>query len=712
MSANILSPEEREQFTRIPPVISDEELVRFFTLPPEYLETLNRRIGPAHQLSQAAHICILRWLGWSPTTITQLPRAALVALCQQLKLPVPGEDWEPLPERTSRLHAQRAREHLGWSRFTSGREKVLVEWLRPLAAEHDNRRALLNALLQHLYRQKIVRPGLSRLERLVETTRTIIRKEVEETINSQLTKKQKRQLDGLVVVPADEIYSPLQRLKQTPPKANGVQLLVVLEKIATIRALELDKLDLSDIHPNRVKLMAQRAKRRKHWAKKRLKLEQRYALLVCLLNQVLPSLIDLAIQMHKATIRQMFQRAEKRRNDQMLAHGKSLNSKVLLLARLADLILDEEGIPDAQLRAAIYHCVPRERLVDTVRECNEIAQPADYAPFTFVARGFSYLRRFGPHFLRALHFEAESEGNPLLKAIDFMKAVDDEERAFEDPPLDFVPWHWKSYVGGKEEPVNHRMYQFCLHDTCTALRMQCRCCLAKALERGELWVSDSQAYTSFRSDWISDEDWPAARKAFLAQYPELKDVEAFLDRAKATLDTQMTDANQVWPDLRDQVWIEDGTLHLSRLEADELPSGTTKLQGRLARLLPRIGIAQLLLEVNHWIKLDQCFTNLRDRKRPVKNSTERKVAVLMSEGLNIGLQDMSHCVPSMSYRDLAGTYDRYICEENLHRARDLRPKDTITLQQGRYGARINLPFCPSIHRYPTRGYATIVRLDS
>jgi hypothetical protein len=67
-----------------------------------------------------------------------------------------------------------------------------------------------------------------------------------------------------------------------------------------------------------------------------------------------------------------------------------------------------------------------------------------------------------------------------------------------------------------------------------------------------------------------------------------------------TLDTHTAAANRVWPDLQDEVWIKDDTVHLARLEARELPPGVARLQERLTRLFPRVRIAQLLLEVNHY----------------------------------------------------------------------------------------------------------------
>lgn len=175
------------------------------------------------------------------------------------------------------------------------------------------------------------------------------------------------------------------------------------------------------------------------------------------------------------------------------------------------------------------------------------------------------------------------------------------------------------------------MYELCVHD-----------CLADAVAYGKVWLPGSQTYTSLQQDWISDATWPAARKEFLARFPHLADVDEFLRQAQAALDAQMAEANRVWPDLQDEVWIENDEVHLARLEGRELPPGTARLEERLTNLLPRIGIAQLLLEVNHWAGIDRLLVNLNPQEHPVANLTAKKIAVLLGEGLNIGLQNLSY----------------------------------------------------------------------
>jgi hypothetical protein len=496
MSANILTSEERQRLNRVPTEIGDEDLVRYFTLTAQDRILIEQRTGELRRLEQAAQICLLRWLGWSGAPAAHLPPTALTALYKQLDI-APTTDLQPPPKRTLQRYAQRACESLGWRNYTTRLEQTFQPWLQEQAQEHDHGNVLFAAVLDYLYQQKIVRPGLARLERLVEKTRTAVRRAFAEQIISQLDDEKRALLDDMVTIPAGEHHGLFQHLKRTPERASGNTLLAALDLIERARATGIEEIDLNALHPNRVKLLARRAKRRTNWQTARLAPSQRYAILVCFLSQALPTWIDQAVSMHTEIMKGIFRRAESRRDAEIVQQGRRLNANVLLLSNLVRLILDEEDITDQELRAVIYKRVPRERLAETVRECEEIAQPEDFAPYSFATRSYSYLRRFGPRFLDTLQFQAHEKENLLLEAIAFMRAVNAGEQQFENPPDKFIPWQWKAYVMREQNQVNRAMYELCLHDQ-----------LARAIERGELWVVGSHNYASFRRDWIPDEAWP------------------------------------------------------------------------------------------------------------------------------------------------------------------------------------------------------------
>jgi hypothetical protein len=86
----------RRELAAIPTHTSDADLARFFTLAPNDLAAIDQRLRPAYRLDQAAHICLLRWLGRSPVVVDQLPDNARVVLGEQLNVKFPAAPAAPL----------------------------------------------------------------------------------------------------------------------------------------------------------------------------------------------------------------------------------------------------------------------------------------------------------------------------------------------------------------------------------------------------------------------------------------------------------------------------------------------------------------------------------------------------------------------------------------------------------------------------------------
>jgi hypothetical protein len=219
----------------------------------------------------------------------------------------------PKRGRTIRYHQERVRQHLGYQEFKHVREEV-TEWLLALALKHDFAHGLLDELIEHLGREKIVRPGISTLERFVTQVRAQAREQVTSAIEQQLTEEQRRALDTLLEVPAGQTISQLEQLKAPPPYATAKRLLAWMDKVKLCRSLGADSLDLSELHPNRVKLLARRARRRTNTTISDMDAPDRYALLACFLHEALYNLTDQTVEMYFQLIQRIFRRAEGRRD--------------------------------------------------------------------------------------------------------------------------------------------------------------------------------------------------------------------------------------------------------------------------------------------------------------------------------------------------------------------------------------------------------------
>lgn len=658
MPTTFLTPQERQAYDTVPSEISHREVNQFFTLTPDDLAEVRKGRGKALRFGFALRLCQLRWLGFFPDQVTAAPAPALQCLSEQLHLA--SEVLRGYPEQgpIRWVHMTRIREHLGYREFGSLRETT-TKWLLPLALEHDFARGLLDALIDHLRRAKIVRPGISRLERLVTEVRDQANAQVLKIVEEQLTEDQRRGLDALLKAPEGSGLSRFQWLKAAPPQATAKHLLEWLEKIATCRSLGADHLDLTRLHPNRVKLLARRARQKTSLPIARGAAPERDALLACFLHEALRDLTDQAVEMQAQLVERVFRRAERKRDTEFAEKGKAINDKVLLLERVGRVILNEAEVPDLEVRRTVYQRVSKERLTQALAEITILAQPADFNPLAYAARSHSYLRQFTPQFLATLHFRSDCSTDALLEAITFMRQVNAEAReTLSAAPTGFIPWRWKQHIlSASGQVANRPLYEMCL--------MQC---LIQALDNGQVWIEHSREHTDFRQDWIGDPDWPAARQAFLSEQPQWTAAEDFLAQRQHALDQRMADVNRQWPDLKDEVQIVDGGLQLSRLDKLAEPEGTADVRGALQRLFPRRTLPEVLVEVNGWTGFADHLTSLNPQVRAIANLTLRKLAVVMALGMNIGLENMAQAVTGMSYEELAWVADWYLREDTLRQA--------------------------------------------
>jgi len=108
----------------------------------------------------------------------------------------------------------------------------------------------------------------------------------------------------------------------------------------------------------------------------------------------------------------------------------------------------------------------------------------------------------------------------------------------------------------------------------------------------------------------------------------------------------------------------------SALKITPLPATTPEaaehLAARIAALMPRVRITELLAEVSRWTGLVDCFTHLRTSLP----ATDRRVILtaVLAGATNLGLTRMAEACSIASYRQLAWTAGWHLTEENYGRA--------------------------------------------
>ena len=171
MPGQFLSQAEREQLQSFPEEITFQELITFFTLSDKDLTQVKKRSGDHNLLGFALQLGTLRYLSFIPDDFPQLPEAVVNYVAEQLNIAPSVLSAYGEREQTRTNQLQEIQDYLGFRQPNRLDYKELGAWLLSRAMEHDRPLLLFQLLIKKLETSKIIRPGLTILERMVATAR-------------------------------------------------------------------------------------------------------------------------------------------------------------------------------------------------------------------------------------------------------------------------------------------------------------------------------------------------------------------------------------------------------------------------------------------------------------------------------------------------------------------------------------------------------------
>lgn len=221
MPTGFLSDAERERLSGFPEEIATEDLFSYFTLSGWDRALIPASSAPANRLGFVLALCAVRYLGFCPVDLTRSPGNVRWYVAEQVGVPAEVLGSYPEREQTRTDHLRRIYAHLGLRRASKQDLRELSGWLVERALEHDQPTLLLRLAAEQLRAQKIVRPGLSRLERMVAEARERAGDETYRAVSPLLGRYLVERLDGLLVPESSRALTDLSWLKQgRPPTAR------------------------------------------------------------------------------------------------------------------------------------------------------------------------------------------------------------------------------------------------------------------------------------------------------------------------------------------------------------------------------------------------------------------------------------------------------------------------------------------------------------
>jgi TnpA family transposase len=656
MPGRFLTDADRDRLRRFPAEVPPEDLVDYFTLSGRDQVQVRRQRGGPNRIGFALQLCTLRYLGFVPDQLRGVPPAVIAHLAQQL-----GAAPEFLAAYGDRPHTrtdhlQEAVAYLGFRKARAGDLRDLRTWLVGRALEHDRPTLLFQLAGEKLRADKVVRPGPTCLERLVVAARLEAQRETFRLLGPLLTGDGKAMLDRLLVPEPAGGATRLAWLRRGAVSNSPRAILSNIEKLDFLRRAGVDRWSLDGLNPNRLKRLAQVARRSSGQALQRMPDERRYPFLVAFLHQSLVDITDEAIDLFDRCLAEAYARARHDLEEFHNAAAKTVNETARLFGELARVVLDP-AVRDAQLRRAIYRKIPAETLRKAAEESARIARPADDDGLDFLRRRYGHLRRFVPAFLAAFPFRSNVAPDPLLEAVDLIRRLGDRRgrSLTRTAPVDFVPAKWRHLVIDDRGRIDRTYYELCMLWQ-----------LRAALRAGDVWLGSSRRYADPETYLIPKDRWPALRGEACRQLQAPEDGDSRLKRREAELEELL---DRVAPLLGGEtgIRVEDGDLIVTPLEAEERSESVVTLEQRIDERLPHVELSELLVEVDGWTGFSGCFEHAGGAEPRGPGPRRHLYASILAQGCNLGLTRMAQ-ITDQSYDRLAWCTTWYVREETLRAA--------------------------------------------
>ncbi len=388
------------------------------------------------------------------------------------------------------------------------------------------------------------------------------------------------------------------------------------------------------IHANRYGIIAPDARILHAREIRRLTVERRYATLTAFVIERQAAITDLAIDMFCKLIGSPRRKAELSRTERRLKEAEILDGVALDHLKLGEALLAARE-SNTDLASAIAVSLGWDGLTASMAAARSVVRPDRGDGFDELIERHKSLRKLGRLMFGAFCFRSFRADDPVLRALDHLRALYSGRKLPAQVPFAFMTRKWRRRVCSDGVPID--------------------------LRAGGIWVDGSRAWRSF-------ENYLLPRPIFALMCADARLGLAIADsfaewRAErtATLDAKLKElaraaaANAI-PDAA----ISDKGLSASPIREEERDR-IVALSRRLYILVPRIRITSLLAEVHSWTRFLDSFTHYRTGE--TANDEAALMAAILADATNAGAERMAESSGGVTIHQMMLMVDRHLRSE-------------------------------------------------
>ncbi len=519
------------------------------------------------------------------------------------------------------------------------------------ALEHERPSLLLVRLCEILRAERIERPSIDRMVRLVAWARERAHELTFERLAPQLTGEVRTKLDALLVTDAGRCGHAWLRARPTSVSSRALGR--ELEKRAFLIAeLGADRFDLEGLPPNRRAWLAQTGRQQTNQALSRMAPERRFPVLMAFCVEALERTTDDAIEIYDRALGGADRAAQRKREELERRARRDTQATVRRFIDLSSVVLEAHDSGGDMLRL-IERRIGIERLRSDRDRAQGIARPTDTGYLDLlIADGGSTGRKLLAAVIESLELRpAGVDEDELLAAIRLIRQLAGDKRRWLPgfSPSAFIDNQWRPHVVDTSRGrFDRRAYELCAAYE-----------LRSALRAGRVWVPGSRRHVDPSSLLLPETQWEQSRASFATAIDQPLDGADRLT-VLAREQHELLELLAREQDASAEAQLADGELTVDSPDAAEA--------GRLRKLieprLPEVDLPELLIEVDGWTGFTDHLTPLSGNRRRSADVPCLLYAVILAQATNLGLSGMARA-SEFSYQQLEWTWEQLCREDTL-----------------------------------------------
>ena len=658
-------------FGRYVGVPSRAELDRAFFLDDADLALVARRRGDHMRLGFGLQLVTVRFLGTFLADPLDVPQVVVDYLAEQLSV-ADASCVKRYGERAkTRLeHAWEIQEALGLTEFAGARDE-LTGWIEARAwTTGDGPSAIFADSVDWLRSHRVLLPGVSVLARLVARVREATTMRLWETLAGTLTTAEKAALDELLVVGDGDRVCVLERWRKGPTVVSSPAMVRALERISEISERCPDSIDV--VPPRRLVELARYGLTGKTTLLRRHPPARRHATLLASVHYLARKATDDALELLDELVANdlvgsAVRAAEANALDD---HAKLIDAAALLAVAVRLLLEGVDRLEETSLRevwGSIEMVVRRDMLEHAVATVEDVlpgsGDPDDDWRALLSSRRIGSVSRFLRHLTGAIEFGADPEASLVLAAMKTIPALLERRGAVMTGDIDarVVNASWRRLVfaggAGGAGVIDRNAYVFCVLTQ-----------FHRHLKRRGIYAPASTRWTDPRAALLTGANWAANKDRVLTALSLPIEPTALLAEHRDTLDGAYRRVIAGLDQAGSAAWVDGaGRVHVTSLDALAEPESLVELRAKVAAMLPRVDLPEVVLEVMSWEPgFVDAFTSRSGGEARLDGLDVSIAACLTAQAMNIGYRPIARRgVPALERDRLSHVAQTYFSSENL-----------------------------------------------